>query len=258
MLKNAILFLLAVVFYSNLLAQGSMLDHAIAEDDHAHKHPLTNAIELHFAGVTASLNLKKDGSLSCGSKSLEEMYLIPLKAKASAGGGMIYPGYKDEFILVLEIRSDEELTLKALETLLGKYHEMLSEKSTGTVIKRAVRLIAATKNGKAFEYKHQSDFIFQEVPFNELPDVSMPEFSGLCGLNFRKIYDWSGLGAMPNMQYHSFNSGVKVAAKKGYLTRIYNFPEVPNSMDLFLGAGIAYLQIKDREAFVRYWKNRKP
>jgi hypothetical protein len=235
---------------------GQRADHALAEDDHIHKFPLKNALELNFAGITATVNLKKDGSLVCGSKTLKELYLDPLKARASAGGGTIYEGYRDEFIVVLEIRSEEEPTLKALENELMNYHDILTEKTPSGIDKKAVRIIAASRNGKAFEYNHKSSFIFSEIPFNEVPEGSSNDFEGVCGLDFRKIYDWSGLGAMPNMQFHSFSSGLKVNSKKGYKTRIYNFPEVPGAMDLFLNAGAAYLQIKDREAFIKYLRNK--
>jgi hypothetical protein len=133
---------------------------------------------------------------------------------------------------------------------------MLTEKTSTGINKKAVRIIASSKNGKAFEYKHPSSFIFCEVPFNEVPEGNTGDFESLCGLNFRKTYDWSGLGAMPNMQFHSFSSGVKVNTKKGFKTRMYNFPEVPGAMDLFLNAGVGYLQIKDREAFIKYLRNK--
>jgi hypothetical protein len=253
------IILFSILFQSILLsAQPAYIARAIAGNDHDRKKPLHEALENGFAGITAELSLKKDGNLYCGSKLLSEKYLKPAKKLISERKGNIYLERTEEFIMVFELRSDDMETVKALEKELGPYSEILSSKGSDGINKKAIRLIITGKNGNTPEYISSSAFVFTEVPFNKTSPDDASIFKSTAGMRFKKVYDWNGNGSMPNMQYHSFSSMIKVAQKSGRKVRVYDIPEVPNAFDLFLNAGADYLQVNDLDNFVTYWRNRKP
>ncbi len=160
--------------------------------------------------------------------------------------------------MIFELRSDDMETIKALEKVIEPFKEMLSSRESGEIQARAVRLIVTGKNGNTPEYISSSKYIFTEVPFNKTIPSEASVFTGTAGMRFKKVYDWNGNGSMPNMQYHSFNSMIKVAQKSGRRVRVFDIPELPNAFDLFLNAGADYLQVNDIGGFVTYWRNRKP
>jgi len=163
-----------------------------------------------------------------------------------------------QYDMNFELRSDDMETVKALEKELGPYSEILSSKGSDGINKKAIRLIITGKNGNTPEYISSSAFVFTEVPFNKTSPDDASIFKSTAGMRFKKVYDWDGNGSMPNMQYHSFSSMIKVAQKSGRKVRVYDIPEVPNAFDLFLNAGADYLQVNDLDNFVTYWRNRKP
>lgn len=249
--------ILLFVSISNIHAQAVYIAHGIAADDHKQKKPLENAISYGFAGVSVELGLKKDGSLKCGSHDLENDYLKSLEELSIKNAGNIYKGNPEEFILVLKIDGDEKEIIDQLEKSLPKYKDILSSKTGNSIVKRPVRLILAKERSKPFDFKTNSIYIFQEVPFDNVPQNDTGAFNGLAGLYYKKIYDWKGNGAMPNMQYHSFSSLVKVAHKAGKKVRIYDFPEVENAYELFISTGADYLEVKNLKAFEAFSRKKK-
>lgn len=248
-----------IIFQSILLsAQPAYISRAISGNDHARKKPLHEALENGFAGISAELNMKKDGKLYCGSDLLSKKYLELAKKLIFERKGNIYLGRTEEFLMVFELRSDEVETVKALEKELNSYSEILSSKTQNGIDYKAIRIILVGKNGQIPEYISTSPYIFTEIPFNKTTPDDASFFNGTAGMRFNKVYDWNGNGIMPNMQYHSLSSMIKVTQKAGRKVRLYDIPEVPNAFDLFLNAGADYLQVNDINKFVTYWRNRKP
>ena len=83
------------------------LIHAHAHNDYEHKRPLFEALENGFCSVEADVFLV-DGKLLVGhtvsslrpERTLESLYLDPLRERATANGGKIYPGGPTIFLLV--------------------------------------------------------------------------------------------------------------------------------------------------------------
>ncbi|MEX1189160.1 MAG: hypothetical protein WED33_07865 [Bacteroidia bacterium] len=256
--KGGFTAFLIIFSLAYLSAQPAYISKAIAGNDHQRKKPLTEALENGFAGITADLNLKKNGNLYSGSDLFKDIYLEKAKKLVQERKGNLYQGRTEEFIMVLELLSDEKETLEALEKELSSFVEILSSKSSGGIEKKAIRLVVSGKNGSALGYISPSPYIFTEVPFNKTTPGDASAFIGTTSMRFKKVYDWNGSGSMPNMQYHSFSSMIKVAQKSGRKVRLFDIPEIPNAFDLFINAGADYIQVDDIDKFVTYWRNRKP
>src|SRR5579883_636054 len=96
------------------------LTHAHAHNDYEHKRPLFEALENGFCSVEADVFLV-DGKLLVGhtrsslrpERTLESLYLDPLRERAKANGGKIYPGGPTVFLLV-DVKTSGKETCAAL------------------------------------------------------------------------------------------------------------------------------------------------
>jgi hypothetical protein len=63
---------------------------------------------------------------------------------------------------------------------------------------------------------------------------------------------------MPNMQYHSFVTRVKLTKKAGKKVVLSNYPDRENAIEIILKTGVDYLLVDDIPDFVKFWENRNP
>src|SRR5580700_1828384 len=106
------------------------LKNAHAHNDYEHKRPLFEALENGFCSVEADVFLV-DGKLLVGhtrsslrpERTLESLYLDPLRERAKANGGRIYPGGPSIFLLV-DVKSSGKDTCATLLKILDGYDEL--------------------------------------------------------------------------------------------------------------------------------------
>jgi hypothetical protein len=250
------IFLLALLVSTTLSAQPIYISRGISGNDHKQKHPLDDALSYGFAGVSAEVSLKKNGELVCGSVSLKDTYLKPLFKRTDEGKKEVYSGRIDEFLLILTLNSDADETIRAIEKELRPFEPMLTRFENGIPSKNKVRIILAGKTGNPVETTVVPQLLCYEEVFDKTKKTPDGDFITTAGLYYKKVYDWKGVSNMPNMQYHSLNSMIKVAQKTGRLVRLYAIPELPNAYDIFYSAGADYLEVTDLAAFAVYWRNR--
>jgi hypothetical protein len=248
--------LLCLIVSTTISAQAIYISRGIAGNDHNRKNPLEDALTYGFAGVSAEVSLKKNGTVVCGSNLLKDIYLKPLFKLTDEGKKEVYTGRIDEFLVILTLTSDPDETIKAIEAELKPFESMLTKFENGVPTKGKVRIILAGKPGNAIVSGITPSLLcFEEVfdKTNKLPDS---DFATTAGVYYKKVYDWKGVGNMPNMQYHSLNSMIKVAQKSGRLVRMFAIPEESTAFDIFYGAGADYLEVQNREKFASYWRNK--
>jgi hypothetical protein len=241
-----------------LSAQGLFIDKAFSANDHLRKKPLIEALEYGFNGVSAEVELKKDGKLYCGSSLLKEAYLNPLRLRTNNGETFVHSDHTDEFILFLEVISDSNATYTALMKELDDYHPMMTSYDGKIRSKKSIRVVIGGKVPHLKMYEQTQRWIFAEEVITKLDYSHDGSFCSLASLRMKKLFDWKGDGTMPNMQYHSLGSYMKNAHKVGRWVRVYDLPELPNAFDIIYGAGADFLEIKDLKSFAEYWKNRSP
>jgi hypothetical protein len=122
------------------------LANAHAHNDYAHKRPLFDALERGFTSVEADIFLTDKGELLVGherrelrpERTLEKLYLKPLRRRARANKGQVYPG-GPAFYLLIDIKTDGKKTYAVLNKLLAKYADVFSEVSDGKFTRRGDR-----------------------------------------------------------------------------------------------------------------------
>src|SRR5262249_42610194 len=125
------------------------LRHAHAHNDYEHKRPLFDALDQGFCSVEADVFLT-DGRLLVGherkdlrpERTLESLYLDPLRESARANGGRVYPGGPTVFLLI-DVKTEAGPTYAALDRVLAGYADLLSVVRDGKFEAKAVTAVVS-------------------------------------------------------------------------------------------------------------------
>src|SRR5437868_6211250 len=129
------------------LAQVRPLPNAHAHNDYEHKRPLLDALDHGFCSVEADIWLTAEGllvghdrrDLKAG-RTLESLYLEPLRERAKANGGRVYRG-GPAFYLLIDVKTEAEATYAALDKVLARYADLLTVTREGKTEPKAVTVI---------------------------------------------------------------------------------------------------------------------
>src|SRR5436309_3466114 len=106
--------------------------HAHAHNDYEHARPLFDALDHGFRSVEADIFLV-DGQLLVAhdrdkvspARTLQALYLDPLRERARKNRGRVFPNGPDVTLLI-DVKSDAEETYAALRKVLEKYADVLT------------------------------------------------------------------------------------------------------------------------------------
>src|SRR5437899_1491223 len=120
-------FTLVSLVALGLQAQPKPLTKVHAHNDYLHTHPLFDALDHGFCSVEADIHLV-DGQLLVAhtrseikpGRSLQTLYLDPLRERSLKNGGCVYP-HGPEVTLLIDIKSSWQTTYPVLREILKQY-----------------------------------------------------------------------------------------------------------------------------------------
>lgn len=211
------------------------LPRAHAHNDYAHARPLAEALEHGFCNIEADVWLV-DGKLLVAhdrkdvkpERTLESLYLDPLRERVKANGGRVYRGWPTLTLLV-DVKSEAKATYAALEAVLARYAEILTVYENGRERPGAVSIVvsgnrtlemvkAAPRRYSALDGR-SSDLDLAE-PVTVYPWISE---------NWAKLSKWKGQGPLPETDRATLRAWVGRAHAKGRKLRFWNYPETPEA-----------------------------
>ncbi len=220
------------------------LRHAHAHNDYLHKRPLLDALEQGFCSVEADVFLV-DGELLVAherqsirpGRTLEKLYLAPLKERIQANRGHVYPD-GPPFYLLIDIKSNARPTYAAVDKVLARYGDILSTKRDDKFERKAVTVVISGNRDAETIAAQKVRYAGLDGRPNDLdsdaPAHQMPWISANWGLIFR----WQGEGPMPDDQRRRLKEFVAKAHKHGRMVRFWATPEKPEVWKELLAAGV--------------------
>lgn len=108
-----------------------LITKAHAHNDYVHPRPLFGALDCGFCSVEADIFLVNGQLLVAHTlaetrpgRTLQSLYLDPLRARVKANGGRVYP-HGPEFTLLIELKQDWPGEYPALRAVLTNYNDIL-------------------------------------------------------------------------------------------------------------------------------------
>jgi len=232
--RSALLILLTVPNVAIVSAEDvAPLSQAHSHNDYLHERPLLDALEYGFCSVEADVFLV-DGELLVGhsrtelrpSRTLEALYLAPLRERVAENRGRVYPD-GPTFTLLVDIKSDAESTYVAIRKTLHQYGDIVTTIRNGQIEEKAVTVILS---GNRAAEKIAADPIRLAAIDGRLADLGTTRASDLVPLisdRWTSHFTWHGDGSMPLAERQKLHDIVRQAHQAGRRVRFWATPDEP-------------------------------
>jgi glycerophosphoryl diester phosphodiesterase len=243
------LILLGVLLGLGRAQAQTPLPNAHSHNDYAQKRPLLDALEQGFCSVEADV-YAVDGKLlvahhrnfSSPDRTLQALYLEPLKEQVRKNRGSVYP-QKMPFTLLIEFKSSAEETYPLLQAALKPYRAMLTEFRERDKRERAITVLitgnapreqAKKERRRLFAIEGGLSDIGSEVPLLLVPQVST---------RWTETFRWSGFGEFPEEERTRLMALMAQAQRDGRKVRFWGGFDTPTLWKVQREAGVDWLNV---------------
>ena len=241
------------------------LPNAHAHNDYEHERPLWDALSYGFTSVEADVWLI-DGELYVyhnrpinpdPERTLEKLYLRPLKERVEAKGGKVYPGYDDFFYLMIDIKSHATATYEELINVLVGYREMMSWVNEGVPEgDKPIKVFLSGNRPMEVLYEKHAVFGLDGRP-RDLGKGHPAHMMPVVSDSFRKFSSWSGIGGMSEADKNKIRQHVRKAHAEGKKVRFWAAPDTPLGWRQLLDLGVDLISTDQLEGFSSFAKSRQ-
>lgn len=215
------------------VANPKALRQAHAHNDYLHQRPLKDALGHGFCSVEADIFLV-GGELWIGherselepDRTLEKLYLEPLRQRAQANGGFIHEKGV-EFILLIDIKTEAESTYRRLAEVLRNYRSMLTEVVDDRAIPRAVTVIVSGNRPWELIASQQERLVGVDGRLSDLDSDLPGHLLPLISDRWTSHFQWNGEGQMSDEEEHKLQAYVQAAHAAGRKIRFWATPDAP-------------------------------
>ncbi|MFO0796293.1 MAG: phosphatidylinositol-specific phospholipase C/glycerophosphodiester phosphodiesterase family protein [Gemmataceae bacterium] len=215
------------------LALTAPVPRAHAHNDYEHERPLHDALAHGFRSVEADVWLTREGLLVAhtpfglkAGRTLQALYLDPLRARVRANGGSVHRN-GPPFYLLVDVKTDAATTGDALAKVLADYADILTTTRDGKTERKAVTVVVSGNADRAALTKaavrHAAIDGRPADLDGDAPAELVPWVSASWGSQFR----WDGTGPMPTAERDRLREFVRKAHAKGRMVRFWGAPETP-------------------------------
>ena len=246
-------------------AQPVPLLRAHAHNDYEHDRPLLEALERGFSSIEVDIFLVENELLVAHdledvdtSRTIEGMYLEPLRAHVTANDGIVYPN-TPPLILLIDIKSDPTSTYLALHNVLESFGDILTKFDGDQMIAGAVTAIISGNRPRELMKSQPVRWAAYDGRLNDL-GTGTPEsvsFIPLISSNWNAISSWYGVGEISEEDYKKLIETVDLAHKEGRIIRFWATSNNPIVWDTLYKAGVDLLNADDLEGLQRLLMSKK-
>jgi hypothetical protein len=220
------------------------LIHAHAHNDYEHTRPLFDALDHGFCSVEADVYLR-NGRLLVGhtpedlrpERTLEKLYLDPLRERTRANGGRVYRDGTTVFLLI-DVKTEAQSTYAAVDKVLARYADIFSVVDNGKFQQKAVTAVISGNRAPEILAGQRVRYAGLDGRLIDLgskaPAHQMPWISDRWTAHFR----WQGEGPMPAEEHAKLRALVQKAHQSGRLVRFWATPELPAFWRELRAAGV--------------------
>jgi len=213
------------------LAVPVALTHAHAHNDYEHARPLLDAIDRGFCSVEADvwsvdgrLLVAHDREDATPDRTLEAVYLEPLRDRVRANGGRVFP-LGPQCTLLVDVKSDAVATYEVLRNALARYADVITSFRDGKAEQGAVLVIISGNGAPAAVQGDEVRYAALDGRLLDLRSEAPPELIPWVSLDWSEAFRWMGDGPMPEDEQRFLLRLVSSAHEHGRKLRFWNTPD---------------------------------
>jgi hypothetical protein len=243
----------------------SPLVRAHSHNDYLHARPLADALSHGFWSVEADIWLTNgmllvahDFADIAPEKTLQRLYLDPLRAFMKTN---VVPPGTPPFTLMIDIKSNAELTYAALGEVLKNYADILTRFESNRIHTNAV--IAILSGNRPLATVRAEPVRFAAID-GRLPDLDSNPPAALVPLvsdEWTKYFKWRGVGPLPDDERSKLRELAARTHAQGRRLRLWATPDNPAGWKELRDGGADLIntdKLPELEAFLREQPRRQP
>lgn len=207
--------------------------HAHAHNDYEHVHPLFDALDNGFTSVEADVNLV-DGKLLVAhglwatrpDRTLESLYLDPLKRRIDANGGRVYRG-GPTVVLLIDIKTPFASTYPAIEATLKPYAKLLTTWHDNKPTPGALLVIITGNRSQKVIAANTDRDVACDAELRDLESNPPAELVPWISAQWSRSFKWNGKGAMPASELEQLQKIVRTCHEQHRKLRFWGAPDFP-------------------------------
>ena len=218
---------------SCLAAEPTPLIHAHAHNDYLHKRPLLEALERGFCSVEADIYLVEgkllvahDRQMARPERTLQALYLDPLRERVKKNGGRVYPN-GPEFTLLVDLKSDWRATYPVLREVLKQYTDVLTTFRSGTKETNAIMAVLTGNRSLKMFADETIRYAAYDGQLTDLDSNESPNLIPWISSSWSTTFKWRGAEEMPPDDKRRLDEIVAKAHQQGRRVRFWGAPDQP-------------------------------
>ena len=246
-------------------AQTRTLTRAHAHNDYAHPRPLFDALAARFGSIEADVFLV-DGKLLVAherktltpEKTLEALYLEPLRARIAANRGSVY-GDGVGVTLLIDVKTEAAATYAVLHRVLAGYAEMVTRYDNGEVKPGAISVIISGNRARAAMEQATLRYAAMDGRLGDLDTpLSAPSLIPLVSDTWAKLSSWRGDGPLPEADREKIKTRVQQAHAQGRRLRLWAAPDTPAAWEILDACGVDLINTDRLKELAAYLEKNAP
>ena len=221
--------------------------HAHSHNDYMHGRPLLDALECGFCSIEADIHLV-DGQLLVAherwmtrpQRTLQALYLDPLRERVRANGGRVYRG-GPTITLLIELKTDADTTYPALREVLESYREMLTVFREDKTEAGAVTVLITGNLPRKMMAEEKVRLAGLDGSLGDLKDPTSNRLCPLISSPWKSSFKWSGKGTMPAEERKKLDAIVARAHAQGRQVRFWGAPDTTVFWQELRSAGVDWV-----------------
>ena len=227
------------------------LARAHAHNDYAHARPLRDALAEGFNSVEADIHLTggellvaHDAEEVQADRTLQRLYLEPLRERVRANGGRVFRG-GPEFFLWIDIKTEGVKTYGALREVLTDYEDMLSVVREGKLTEGAIRVIISGNRPREMMRGETMRYAGLDGRLEDLESEEPAHFMPWISDRASRVSRWRGEGPLPAADREKLYGIIRRAHARGRKVRLWGTPDTEAVWQALLEAGVDVINTDD-------------
>jgi len=204
---------------------------AHSHNDYQHERPCLDALDCGFCSIEADIYLV-EGKLLVGhdprdlkaERTLQKLYLEPLRERVAANGGRVYrdgPGVT----LLIDIKTEAEGAYGSLRGVLKEYAGMLTVFRADKTEAGAVTVIVSGNRPRKTMAAEAVRYAGCDGRLEDLDTADSAHLIPLISSNWVLTFKWRGVGEFPQEEKETLKELVAKAHKAGRRIRFWSAPD---------------------------------
>lgn len=258
LLHASIIFLFCLA--ANCTAQTMPLMRAHAHNDYLHTRPLLDALDQGFCSVEADIFLIDSKLLVAHTRlevtkdrTLEVLYLDPLKKRIAENGGKVFRD-GPQFGLLIDLKTDAEKTYQALHEVLSRYAELFTRVENGQVKAGPVQVVISGNRPQELIAAQAVRYCGIDGRLSDLDSNQPAHLLPMISDNWTSHFKWRGVGEMSVEERLKLRDFVERAHAKGRVVRFWATPETSELWKELNAAGVDRINTDKLEELAAFLK----